>query len=506
MDILEDLFWKVSEPGTLFYGKHLSQQEVQDLVRPSPVAIQTLLEWVDTFEVTQVELLNDFLLVRGPASVLEEMLHCQFHHFQHTSTGKTIIRARGEYSLPAHVAAHVDFVGGVKHFPVLRSRSLGSRKRSPLQDLQVTPRLLKERYNINSAVGQAKNNSQSVAQFLEQYFSAADLEEFFTLFLQTAIGTVPTTVGPNDFGAGVEASLDIEYIMSTGQGIPTVFWSTGGLHDNQEPFLKWMVTVENTTNAPLLFSVSYGDDEPSLTLDYVTRVNVEFKKQGVRGISLLFASGDDGVGGDDSGCSRFVPGYPATSPYVTAVGGTTLEGWLETGKEIVNGLSGGGFSDYFVRPSYQDSAVKGYLSKMSSQLPPANLWNNTGRGFPDLAALSSNYVVVVNFVPLPGVAGTSCASPAISGIIGLLNDSRLLAGKSSLGFLNPLLYKLAVEQPQVFFDIVDGSNPGCGTDGFSATQGWDPATGLIYNGSPVEYRIYGNLHYHSRIYLLLLWL
>lgn len=55
-----------------------------------------------------------------------------------------------------------------------------------------------------------------------------------------------------------QASLDIEYIMSTGQGIPTTFWSTGGLHDNQEPFLKWMIDVDNAKKVPLLFSVRFA--------------------------------------------------------------------------------------------------------------------------------------------------------------------------------------------------------------------------------------------------------
>jgi len=58
------------------------------------------------------------------------------------------------------------------------------------------------------------------------------------MFLQSAIGNSPTVIGPNSFPAGVEASLDIEYIMSTGEDIPTTFWVTDGLHENQEPFFE----------------------------------------------------------------------------------------------------------------------------------------------------------------------------------------------------------------------------------------------------------------------------
>ncbi len=69
-------------------------------------------------------------------------------------------------------------------------------------------------------------------------------------------------------------------------------------------------------------------------------------KLGARGISILFASGDSGVGCNDAG-SLFVPGFPASSPWVTAIGGTMTDYFFEEGPEIVNGLSGGGFSNFF---------------------------------------------------------------------------------------------------------------------------------------------------------------
>jgi len=72
------------------------------------------------------------------------------------------------------------------------------------------------------------------------------------------------------------------------------------------------------------------------------------------------------------------------------------------------------------------------------------------------------------------VDGTSCSTPTFSGIVSLLNDLRFTEGKSSLGFLNPLFY----QNPTMFNDITSGSNPGCGTNGFTAAVGWDPVTGL----------------------------
>lgn len=74
------------------------------------------------------------------------------------------------------------------------------------------------------------------------------------------------------------------------------------------------------------------------------------------------------------------------------------------------------------------------------------------------------------------VAGTSCSAPSFAGMIALLNDARFAAGKSSLGWLNPLLY--SAQGAPMFRDIVAGNNPGCGTKGFYAARGWDPVTGL----------------------------
>jgi len=110
-----------------------------------------------------------------------------------------------------------------------------------------------------------------------------------------------------------------------------------------------------------LFSVSYGEAETGNALDFLNRMNDEFKMQGLRGISILFASSDSGVSASGS-CPNnvFEPDWPGTSPYVTTVGGTRL-GFLEMGPEKAWTDSGSGWSNVFPIPAYQKTAVDGYL-------------------------------------------------------------------------------------------------------------------------------------------------
>jgi len=109
-------------------------------------------------------------------------------------------------------------------------------------------------------------------------------------------------------------------------------------------------------------------------------------------------------------------------------------------KETAIGLSSGGFSSRWAMPAYQSAAVKAYLT--GKGLPSTSVgYNASNRAYPDISAQASGFTVVSNRIPEPGVAGTSCASPTASGVIALLNDARLVAGKTTLGFLNPWIYQ-----------------------------------------------------------------
>ena len=131
-------------------------------------------------------------------------------------------------------------------------------------------------------------------------------------------------------------------------------------------------------------------------------------------------------------------------------------------------FSSGGFSNVFSVPDYQSSAVSGYLGKLGQT--NAGLFNTSGRGYPDISAAGVSYQVNIGGT-VTDVSGTSASTPLVASMVALLNDKLVAAGKPPMGFLNPFLYSTGAS---AFTDITSGNNPGCGTDGFPANEGWDP--------------------------------
>jgi tripeptidyl-peptidase-1 len=78
--------------------------------------------------------------------------------------------------------------------------------------------------------------------------------------------------------------------------------------------------------------------------------------------------------------------------------------------------SGGGFSNIFERPSYQDEAIAKYLSAADVKLPPAHFFNRSGRGYPDISAYSSNYITIMNR-EIALSSGTSASTPLIAAMV-----------------------------------------------------------------------------------------
>ena len=157
----------------------------------------------------------------------------------------------------------------------------------------------------------------------------------------------------------------------------------------------------------------------------------------------------------------------------------------DTGSVIT---SGGGFATQILpAPSYETASIASYLSY---DIPPPGFGKR--KGIPDVALLGSTYTVASAATPLPGgdgkfttEYGTSASTPVVAAMITLINDARLNNGQSTLGWIHPSLYQNAALFTN---DITSGNNfctaasgatkSTCCPQGFSATKGWDPTTGL----------------------------
>lgn len=457
----------VSDPKSHRYGKHLTNEAIHDMVAPLPGDLKVIRKWAASYDVElECQTPNcDVLAAVVTVAKAEQMLDCKYLALVH---GERRVHRVESYSLPDDVAAVVDMVTPT-------TQVLSPRKRKFLSAADDnTPTTLRELYGVD-VVGEAPENSMAVTAFLEQYYDQSDLTKFYDTYCTnlTCGKGLPTLVGDATNGtAGVESMLDIETITGVAGNVSAEFWGFSGRSpDNveNEPFMKWLTTLANTTDPPMIFSTSYGEDEDSWSYEAFSRLNVEFVKAGARGITLLYASGDEGAN-CESGV--FVPEGPGSSPYVLAVGGTSpTADYPSPGAEEAVGLSSGGFSNYWPMPSWQQDAVTAYLAK--DPVDPSFGYNVSGRAYPDISAQAVNFCVT----PFGcGVAGTSCATPTAAGVFALLNDLRLQNGKSTLGFVNPLLYSNAA----LFNDITSGSSTGCGFTGggWPALDGWDAVTGL----------------------------
>ncbi|KAH8987779.1 subtilisin-like protein [Lactarius hatsudake] len=432
------------------YGSYLSKGQVAKLVAPHPYTLKLVGTWLGHHGVSPSNVSmshgGNWLTVTGvPVSTANELLGASYQLYRYAGTNETILRTVG-YALPVALHAHVQTVAPTTYFgsPLTpRKSSRGHRGRAaavlPTRDVGVTPAVLRSLYN--SVTYQPVATEQNM---IVEY-------------------------DPNK--PGEEANLDMQYTQGIAWPTPHVFYSIGGLAEQfipdsaqpvntNEPFLGWLKEMIRLEDIPQTISTSYSGDEQTFPPDYATSVCELFGQLGARGVSIIFSSGNSGVGAGD--CKK----NDGSGPWVTSVGGTMKR------PEVAAPFSSGGFSNVFKRPDYQTDAVLGFFEQLGNQ--HSGLYNASSRGFPDVSAQAVDFVIILDD-ELYLVEGTSCSAPVVAGIISLLNDYQLSQNRPVLGFLNPWLYGTA---SQGFNDITYGSNPGCDTDGFSAVPGWDPVTGL----------------------------
>ncbi len=337
------------------YGAHLSKEQVAELVRPYPDTLGLVSSWLVHHGVRPSSISTThggaWLTVTDVlVSQANQLLGASYQLYWQAKTNDTIIRTVG-YALPAVLHTHIQAVAPTTDFASTRALQQTPRRHSVREaatqaetasgelvtvlsgrddEDEVKPSSLRLLYKTSAYVPAATDkNSLGVLGFLNEYPSKADLTEFMTNF-RTDTRAATFTVeqvngGGNDpSNPGMEANVDIQYTAAMAYPTPLIYYSTGGgarWSDSGEPrpgdaYLVWLHYMLGKQKIPQTVSVSYALPEKDRPLEYATALCDLFAQLGVRGVSVLFASGDDGVGPenceDSSGNVRFVPEFPAS--------------------------------------------------------------------------------------------------------------------------------------------------------------------------------------------------
>jgi subtilase family serine protease len=329
-------------------------------------------------------------------------------------------------------------------------------------------------------------------------FRYADLRAFSTCFGLRTPAINGYGVGlSHPLPAGGESTLDLEVLDAAAPGLKAVdvYESRASAVD----VLHSLTAPLNSGRKPDVISASLGSCEPA-TLDTVGTSGLRAAEGSLAlaaasGISVLASSGDDGSSGCVTAKGQPLAGlavsYPASSPFVTGVGGTNVA--LNAGNQLTNQIvwndspvvvaaGGGGLSGLFRRPSYQ----KSFVAPNHRAVPDVSMLADPSPGYEIYCTVKGDCINSQHSSPWVEVGGTSAASPLLAGGLALVDEDLRLHGRQDVGLANPLLYKIAhsPESPNVLSDVISNDNDlgasitgkpfGCCT----ATAGYDYASGL----------------------------
>jgi kumamolisin len=527
--------------GEFVAGKRafMTRQELAERYGARQEDATAVQRWAVThgLSVSRVELPRRQMHLVGSLGAMSRAFGVKLSKYHHSRTNTQFRCPSDNIHVPEHLASIITGVFGLNNMPVVVRSAVRKAKKSassnPKSDFPGSffPNEVAKLYNFPRTQG----SGQRVA-ILEfgGGFDQSVLADYFTnnIGLQTpptvnALLVLDATMQIDD-GATGEVYLDIEVVgaMAPAATIDVYFapWSGEGYLNAIEQ------SIHNDDYAAV--SISYGLDEdlagdaqnagwPSLN----SHVDEAFRDAIAVGIPVFVPSGDQGSSSlrsqlsDGTEVTQFSKtahaGYPASSPYATAVGGTMLYaengaitnevvwnelGDIQEGKFYFGGATGGGVSDRY-------SQVPSYQSKAGIKPQSINSPSVTGRGVPDVAGNSGSttgYLVSQppnSQVPIAPVGGTSAAAPMWAALMACVREALTakLGGTVPVYFFNDFVY--ANGSTSAFRDIVGGrqftfdpnqglvpgdfipigNNRSTKADGYNAKKGFDLCTGW---GSP----------------------
>ena len=420
--------------------------------------------------------------ISGTAAQMNSAFGIELHHYN--SPLGHYHGHEGPANLPEDIAPFVEAIVGLDNRPVPAKHYLAD----PPNTKSITPQEVATLYNFptGSGNGQTIGIYEMVTGDGKPGYSAQDIAATMAAFGGHLTAPTPTAVAiDGETNTGVtdgETLLDITVSSAIAQEAKLAVYFTVGTNQGIINALQRMIHPGAGDPQPTVLSISYGWS-PDDTKDFIgdaeyTQMSALFQDAAHLGITVMVSSGDTGAMIISK--TRAEASYPATDPWVTACGGTTIgniEGnnfteyvWNDSwgsGKSEQHGATGGGISAAFPVPAYQNGLT----------LPDSLTTKKPGRGIPDIAGNAS----VLSGYPQSqsgqtgSTGGTSAVAPLYAGLIAVINANL----GTPVGFINPILYSLA---DSAFRPIAGPPGPANNSygevTGYPATKGWNACTGL----------------------------
>jgi subtilase family serine protease len=538
---LEALLAAQQDPASSLYHRWLTPEIFAARFGVAEEDIATTESWLVShgFHIDNVARSRDRITFSGTAAQVQAAFGAELHHYR--AEGELHFAPASDLTLPAELASVTAAVLHLSDFrpkPGVKAMT-GARPdytSSSTQAHYLAPNDVRTMYDVKpdndsygtgqglAIVGQSFVNGSSIGTF------QTSLTQYTPINYVLVPGTGVEALSPGDES---ESEIDLEYASGIAQSANIFFVFVG---DDENYSVFDALTFAITQRIAPVVSISYGVCEPLLTPSDLDQYNALFEEASTQGQTVVAAAGDSGstACAPDSSAQGATPAeqqelsvnFPASSPNVTAVGGTQMAaGTFTTGNnpywssasitdtahsllsyvpEVVwnedsasNGIAagGGGASAHFPRPAWQ-SAYPGIPAGANRLLPDIALQSSIASpGFllctSDPAMLNAEGQTSGCVDGLLGsnnnytfAGGTSFAAPIFAGFVALLNQAENASGQ---GNMNPELYSLATSSPSVFHDITTGTNScaadaanceSAGESAYAATAGYDEATGL----------------------------
>ncbi len=459
---LSNTLRRLYDPRDVLFHQFLTTEQFTAAFSPSIEDIQNLTQYFYSrgLKVSKVHPNRLVVDIEGTTAEIERAFLAEIHEFM-LGDGRVAYSVISDPLLSEDLAPKVQLISGLQNFtqrrPYLRQgKILGPAGFIPRISPYLTPATIKSAYNLTSVYATATGSGETLALFELDGYTASDITTYASTFSITAPTLQNVLVDGYSGAAGAnaaEVTLDIELAAAIAPGLAKIMVYEG---PNTGPGVIDTYNQIATDNLANEVSTSWGLAE---TLELASEVNSEntiFQQMAAQGQSIFAAAGDSGAYDDYTQPSVLAVDDPASQPYMTAVGGTTLTlSGASYGSEASWGSGtsggGGGVSILWPIPAYQ--SIVGQNSDGES---------STKRMVPDVsldANPNTGYVIIYQGTAVV-YGGTSCAAPLWAGFMALVNQRRIDTALTRLGFANSALYQVgqSAQYSAAFHDVSDGTS------------------------------------------------